>query len=139
MTASTQTVPRQLTFGRFPTAFVALAMVAILAVAVALAIANGSKTTPATGTGAHGYAAPIVHDGGSRETFPGAQNVPAHDTDHGNLFAGSKAGADAFGGWGGPRLSATAGAMKDAAKDDTYTPAAPGSRPGHRTPGLRPQ
>ena len=88
MSASTQTAPAQLGFGRIPSAFAALALVVILAVAVALVALSGTKAAPIT-SGAKGAPPPAVIDHGwsNGETVILPNNVPY------------------YGGWAGPRLA----------------------------------
>ena len=93
MTASTQTAPRQLSFGRFPTAFAALAMVAILALVIALVALNAAKAPAAVTIGSKGAPPPavIVHGWSNGET---------------SRILATRTGAGGFGGWGGPRQAA---------------------------------
>jgi hypothetical protein len=139
MSASTQTAPRQLSFGRFPSTLAALALVVILAVAVAIVALNGTKATPAT-SGAKGAPPPAVIDHGSRDemlkAFPAVQPFIDHGSRDELSGAAGKNGAG-YGGWNGPR---TAPVYKDNSKDDQYTvgrmPYTGGAPHGM---GLRPQ
>ena len=100
MSASTQTAPARLSFGRFPSTLAALALVVILAVAVAVVALNGTKATP-VGSGAKGAPPPAVIDHGSRGEMPAP--ITIHN----------------YGGWGGavpPVLN-----RGDNSKDDQYT------------------
>jgi hypothetical protein len=132
MSASTQVAPRQISFGRFPTALAALALVVILAVAVAIVALNGTKAAaPATSSGfGHGpgdwyYTAPAV-------AAPGAPPVVIdHGWSNGETFI--RPTATQYG-YGGPRLGDTAPRVGDS------TAAAEKARhTGGRNPGLRPQ
>jgi hypothetical protein len=91
VTTSTQTAPRQLSFGRFPTAFAALAMVAILALVIALVALNAAKAPATVTTGAKGAPPPAVIDHGwsNGET---------------SRILATRSGSESFGGWNGPRL-----------------------------------
>jgi hypothetical protein len=101
MSASTQAAPRQISFGRFPTAFAALALVVILAVVVALVALNGAKTAaPATTSGfGHGpgdwYAAPAA---------PAVGAPPAAIDHHEDIGTWAPSLIPSYGGFGGPRL-----------------------------------
>jgi hypothetical protein len=90
VTASSQTAPRQLSFGRFPTALAALAMVAILALVIALVALNAAKAPAAVTIGSMGAPPPAVIDHGwsNGET---------------SRILATRSGAGGFGGWGGPR------------------------------------
>jgi hypothetical protein len=63
MSASTQTAPAQLGFGRVPSAIATLALVVVLAVAVAIVALNGTKAAPTTG-GTKAAPPPAVIDHG---------------------------------------------------------------------------
>ena len=104
MTASTQAAPRQMSFGRFPTALAMLALGVVIAVAVAIVALNAPKATaPAASTGfGHGpgdwyYAtapavtygqsvtgAPYNDHGMSRINEPGQVVTGAPFNDHGS-------------------------------------------------------
>lgn len=81
MSASTQAAPKQMSFGRFPMALAAMALVVILAVVVALVALNGTKavapTAPAVGAPPIGY----DHGSSSGEVQWGQSltNVPFYD------------------------------------------------------------
>ena len=92
MSASTQTAPRQLSFGRFP-ALAMLALVVVLAIAVALVALNGTKAAAPVTTGVKGAPPPAVIDHGwsSGETVILPKTI-SH-----------------YGGWGGPRLETGTG------------------------------
>jgi hypothetical protein len=91
MSASTRTAPAQLSFGRVPSAFAALALVVILAVVVAIVALNGTKAASVT-TRSVGAPPPIGYDHGSSngETVFLPKAIPH------------------YGGWGGPVLTAPA-------------------------------
>jgi len=89
MSASTRTAPAQLSFGRFPSALAALALVVILAVAVAIVALNGTKAAATVTTGAKGAPPPAVIDHG----WSNGETVILPKT------------ISHFGGWGGPRLA----------------------------------
>jgi hypothetical protein len=81
MSASTQTAPRQLSFGRFPAALAMLALV-VLAVAVALVALNGTKAAAPATSGAKGAPPPAVIDHGwssAVEYGQSVSNVPFYD------------------------------------------------------------
>jgi hypothetical protein len=88
MSASTRTAPAQVSFGRIPLAFAALALVLLLAVAVAIVALNGSKAAAPAVT-SHGAPPPAVIDHGwsSGETVILPKAIPH------------------MGGWGGPVLA----------------------------------
>jgi hypothetical protein len=105
MSVSTQVAPRQLSFGRFPTAALAmLALVVVIAAAVALVALNGSKTAAtSTSTGfGHGpgdwyYTAPVAP----------AVGAPPLGYDHGSSNGQTvilPKTISHFGGWAGPAL-----------------------------------
>ena len=101
MSASTQTAPRQLSFGRFPAALAMLALVVILAFAVAIVALNGTKAAAPATSGAKGAPPPAVIDHGSRGEMPAP--ITVHN----------------YGGWGGavpPVLN-----RGDNSKDDQNT------------------
>lgn len=90
MSASTRTAPAQLSFGRFPSALAALALVVILAVAVAIVALNGTKAAAPATTGAKGAPPPAVIDHG----WSNGETVILPKT------------ISHFGGWAGPRAGA---------------------------------
>jgi hypothetical protein len=89
MSASTQAAPRQISFGRLPSALAMLALVVIIAAAVAIVALNGTKAAAPATSGAKGQPPPAVIDHGwsSGETIILPKAVPH------------------LGGWGGPRLA----------------------------------
>jgi hypothetical protein len=89
MSASTRTAPAQLSFGRFPSALAALALVVILAVAVAIVALNGTKAAATVTTGAKGAPPPAVIDHG----WSNGETVILPKT------------ISHFGGWAGPRAA----------------------------------
>jgi hypothetical protein len=120
MSASVRTVPAQAAgWGRFPTAFAALALVVILAVMVAIVALNGTKaSTPATTSGfGHG-------PGDWYYTTTTEVGAPPAGYDHGSSSGELKWAPSlipSHGGFGGPRLTE------------------PGTSGGFRGPGLRAQ
>ena len=103
MSASTNTVPAQVGFGRLPSAFAALALVVILAVAVAIVALNGTKaSTPATSSGfGHG-------PGDWYYTTTTEVGAPPAGYDHGSSSGELKWAPSlipSYGGFGGPRLT----------------------------------
>ena len=100
MSASTRTAPAQLSFGRFPSALAALALVVILAVAVAIVALSGTKAAAPATTGAKGAPPPAVIDHG----WSNGETVILPKT------------ISHFGGWAGPRLVAISPVGNDGAK-----------------------
>jgi hypothetical protein len=82
MSASTQTAPRQMSFGRFPMALAMLALIVILAVAIAAVALNGTKAAAPATTGAKGAPPPAVIDHGWSSAVDygtSVTNVPFYD------------------------------------------------------------
>jgi|SRR4029453_8675223 hypothetical protein len=104
MSVSTQTAPRQLSFGRFPAALAMLALVVVLAVAVAIVALNGSKAAPTT-TSPKAAPPPAVIDHGWSN---GETVIPPKTISHPGGFGGPRVVGDSSKGHGmtGPRLRA---------------------------------
>jgi hypothetical protein len=82
MSASTQAAPRQISFGRLPSALAMLALVVIIAAAVAIVALNGTKAAAPVTSGAKGQPPPAVIDHGwSSAQYYGQSvtNVPFYD------------------------------------------------------------
>jgi len=130
MSVSTQVAPRQISFGRFPTAaFAMLALVVVIAAAVALVALNGSKAaTTSTSTGfGHGagdwyYVAPAAP----------AIGAPPLGYDHGSSAIPAKPRTS--GGWGGLRAADpnyVAPSVLEQTKDNTFGGRSTGTGAGH--------
>ena len=75
MSVSTQTAPKQFSFGRFPAALAMLALVVILAAAVAIVALNGTKAAAPATSGAKGAPPPAVIDHGWSSAVVYGQSV----------------------------------------------------------------
>ena len=108
MSASTRTVPAQLSFGRFPSALAGLALVVILAVAVAIVALNGAKTTAPAATSGFGHGPGDWYYTAPAAVVKGAPPVVIdHGSSNGETVIRSK--TIQAGGFGGPRLGGSIG------------------------------
>jgi hypothetical protein len=136
MSASTRTVPAQLSFGRIPSAFAGLALVILLAVAVAIVALNGSKTAAPAASSGFGHG-----PGDWYYTAPAAPAIGApplgydHGSSNGQTVILPKT-ISHFGGWAGPRLSDGTpvyipSVNTDKTKDDIFPGGKSGTGGGH--------
>jgi hypothetical protein len=136
MSASTRTAPAQLSFGRIPSAFAALALVVLLAVTVGIVALNGAKAAaPAAATSGFGHGPGDWY----YATTPATIGAPPAGYDHGSSSGETvilPKNISHFGGWAGPRLSDGTpvyipSVVTDRTKDDLFPGGKAGTGGGH--------
>ena len=134
MSASTNTVPTQMGFGRLPSAFAALALVVILAVAVAIVALGSTKPRAGSPTsGAKGAPPPAFIDHGWSgvtipEAIPVVPHVPFNDHGWSTQVYSTETGTGT-GGFGGLTARASSRAPSPGAMRPAAPPAVTTARP----------